>query len=137
MEEKYYYSQERKGFYCDSIHGKNKPSDCIEISLEKYQELLNKDINSEIILVNNQFSLRKKVFSKEELKLHAKNLLSQKCDQLREALVYNDSYAYNEEEFLLKKQEIFKELKQNRTKINLLKTLNKEELKQLLESLNG
>ena len=36
-----YYSKTTKGFYCDEIHGTNIPSDCVEISSETHQRLLN------------------------------------------------------------------------------------------------
>jgi hypothetical protein len=36
-----YYSKTTKGFYCTEIHGTNIPSDCVEISVETHQALLN------------------------------------------------------------------------------------------------
>ena len=36
-----YYSKSTKGFYTTQIHGTNIPSDCVEISCEIHQTLLN------------------------------------------------------------------------------------------------
>lgn len=36
-----YYSKTTKGFYCEEIHGTNIPDDCVQISSETHQSLLN------------------------------------------------------------------------------------------------
>ena len=36
-----YYSKTIKGFYCEEIHGTDIPSDCVQISSETHQTLLN------------------------------------------------------------------------------------------------
>jgi hypothetical protein len=44
-----YYSKTTKGFYTTEIHGKNIPSDCIEISKEYHKQLLDSQSNGNII----------------------------------------------------------------------------------------
>jgi hypothetical protein len=51
---KYYYSNLMKGFFCKEIHGKNIPEDSIEITQEKYRELLKKSDEGKNISVNEK-----------------------------------------------------------------------------------
>ena len=37
---RYYYSPSTRGFYIDQLHGDAMPADCLEITQERYQQLL-------------------------------------------------------------------------------------------------
>jgi len=44
-----FYSKTTEGFYVQEIHGNNKPNDCIEITDEKWQELIDGRSNGKLI----------------------------------------------------------------------------------------
>ena len=48
-----FYSKSTKGFYTTEIHGKNIPSDCVEISEELHRKLLDLQSSGKIIVPDN------------------------------------------------------------------------------------
>lgn len=49
-----YYSKSTAGFYSDDIHGKNIPDDSVEITNEKWLELLNGQAGGKIIAADKK-----------------------------------------------------------------------------------
>lgn len=52
-----FYSPSTKGFYDKDIHGENMPSDVLEITFEKYRELLDGQNNGKVIVATNEGTL--------------------------------------------------------------------------------
>jgi len=48
-----FYSPSTKGFYDRDIHGENMPSDVLEITFEKYRELLDGQNNGKVIVATS------------------------------------------------------------------------------------
>lgn len=92
MKDKYYYSQSTKGFYCDSVHGKKKPKDCIEITQQKHQELLSKNSKQEIVIENDKAILKNRIFSNKELETIVDLKIQKKLDSLGLELAHNETY---------------------------------------------
>lgn len=130
--EKYYYSNETKGFYTSSIHGKNKPSDCIELSYENYLKLLNKPLNTYIDVANNKLSIKEVVLSKDDLLKIVKDKIVFKSDILSKKLLHNESYSYDAS-YSTYKEEIISSLKLTREQLKDLELKNIDELKVLMK----
>lgn len=97
--EKYYYSNKENGFYTQSIHGINRPNDCVEINKSKYLELLNKPSDTFIYVDGLNVSIEKMVLTRSILEDRLLNKLSFECDGLQAKLHKNESYKYDIENY--------------------------------------
>lgn len=51
----HFYSPSARGFFCDEIHGNAKPDDCVAISSDQWQDLLEQQaIGKQIAFVDGQ-----------------------------------------------------------------------------------
>jgi hypothetical protein len=82
-----HYSPSTKGFYTEEIHGDNIPSDCIAISDEEHQHLIENESDTDCIGVKDgKVVLIERVKTQEEIDNRYKILRSASYPDFREYL---------------------------------------------------
>ena len=132
MSEQYYYSNQTKGFYAESIHGKDKPEDCIKITKKQHEELLNKPADMDIVIEKGQVSLQNHEYSQNELLKMAKSKIRLEFSEWEQAKIHNETYDYDVASYEVKKKQLQDEFKATRILYNSLDKKSIEELKLLL-----